>query len=342
MSIPGIPNNFQVQQGNRQVFLSWNISAGATSYSVQKSTDGVTFSTLASPATNYYLDTAVSVGTLYYYQVASSNGSGTSPYTPNQSIIPAGTAGLSLGQLRLNAQQRADRVNSNFVTMTEWNSYINQAAFELYDLLVTLFEDYYMAPAFQFSVNGTSQFYPVPDGSSTYVNVNNQTAPAFYKLLGVDCGLGAQGNAWVTLKKFQFISRNRYVYPNVTSTFLGVFNLQYRLMGNQIEFIPTPAGNQLMQMWYIPRMTQLLQDTDILDGVSGWTEYVIVRAAKYALDKEESDTTKLDQQLLFLKDRIESSGDKRDAGQPDQISDVKNNSGYGGGWNDSDGPWGGR
>ena len=77
-------------------------------------------------------------------------------------------------------------------------------------------------------------------------------------------------------------------------------------------------------------MPQLLQDTDVLDGISGWTQYVIIRAAKYALDKEESDTTKLDAELLYLKGRIEESAMNRDAGQPDTISDTRFRTGFGG------------
>jgi hypothetical protein len=80
----------------------------------------------------------------------------------------------------------------------------------------------------------------------------------------------------------------------------------------------------------------LLADTDITTtGISGWIEYVIVRAAKYALDKEESDTSKLDAQLLYLKGRIEESAQNRDAGIPDKISDIRGSGWYGqtgGGW----------
>jgi len=102
------------------------------------------------------------------------------------------------------------------------------------------------------------------------------------------------------------------------------------VMGHQIMFIPTPSAGQAIRLWYIPRLTELLQDTDTTDvSISGWIEYVIVRAAKYALDKEESDSTKLDQELLFLKARIEETASNRDAGQPDRISDTRSGNGNG-------------
>lgn len=317
MAIPAQPINFYVQQGDGQVFLSWDISAGATSYSVQRSTDGVSFTTIASPVVNNYLDTTISVDTQYYYQIASTNGSGTSGYTGPQGIVATLAGKISLGELRLRAQQRADRVNSNFLTLPEWNFNINKSYYELYDLLITVYEDYYVAPRLAFQTNGSSQLYDLPNGQ------NYAAAPALYKLYGVDCGLDNSSNAWVTLKKFDFIARNRYVYPQITSTFLGVFNLQYRMVGSQIMFIPTPAGNQTIGLWYYPRLKWLLKDTDSMDGISGWDDYVIIDAAIKALRKEESDTTELEREKLAMTDRILGSATNRDAGQPDTISNSR-------------------
>lgn len=325
MAVPGTPTGYILQQANGQVLLSWELMAGATSYKVQKSTDGVSYSTLATPATNFYLDTAVTVGTLYYYQVASTNGSGDSSYATPQNIVPTMNGQMALGQIRLAAQQRADMQNSNFVKTVEWNSYINQSAFELYDLLTTLYEDFYLAPCVLLQTDGTSQDYDLPDGIEEFMDMEGAefVAKPFYKLAGVDCGLALNSNAWVTLKKFNFISRNRYVFPNITSTYLGVFNLRYRLLDNHISFIPTPSAGQFIRIWYVPRMTQLLADNDILDGVSGWTEYVIVDAAIKAMQKEESDASLLMAQKQALLDRIMATAMNRDQGQPDTISDTR-------------------
>lgn len=316
--IPGIPQNFVVQQANGQTLSTWNLVPGALFYYIQRSTDGITFSTIATPAPNSYVDTAVSTGTQYFYQVASVNVSGNSNFTNPQSIIPVNTGDLSLAQIRLMSKQRADMVNSQFVTDSEWNLYINQAAFELYDLLVTEYEDYFMKAPLLLTTDGSEQFTLPTD---------------FYKLLGVDLGLANNTNGWVTLKKFQFIERNRYVYPQINSTFFGVFNLQYRLMGNTLFFIPTPSAGQFLRIWYVPKLTELLQDTDILTGISGWGEYVIVDAAIRAKQKQEDDVSVLGAQKMMLIKRIEESAMNRDAGQPDCISatrfdDVGNGYGF--------------
>jgi hypothetical protein len=94
-------------------------------------------------------------------------------------------------------------------------------------------------------------------------------------------------------------------------------------------------------MWYAPKLKGLLLDTDLTTlGISGWIQYVIVRAAKYALDKEESDTSKLDAEILYLKTRIEQASQNRDAGIPDKISDTRVDYIYGG-WGENSGSQGG-
>ena len=334
MAAPAQPTGFWAQQGDGKCYLSWDITTGATSYSVYRSTDGVNFSSVGTPSTNEYTDSSVTVDTLYYYKVAAVNGSGTGPYTSPQTVIPTLNGRLSLGEIRLRAQQAADLENSLFISKPEWNFYINQSAKEFYDLLITAYEDYFIAPVLRFSTNGSSQFYDLPNGQ------NYSGVKPFYKLYGVDCGLDNSNNAWVSLKKFDFIQRNRYVFPQINSTFLGVFNLQYRLLGDQIEFIPTPSANQYIGLWYFPRLPALLKDTDSLDGFSGWTEYVIVDAAIKATRKQEGDTTLLNAQKMMLKQRIEQTAQNRDAGQPDNISDTRSwGNRYG--TANGDGPYGG-
>ncbi len=361
MAIPGTPNNFLVQTANSQNLVSWDQSPGATSYIIQRSLDNVSFTNLAtvsgSPLATSYIDTSVIRGTEYWYQVAASNISGTSPYTQSQSVIPVIAGEMTLGQIRLAAQQKADRVNSQFVTTEEWNQYINRSMYELYDLVLDTYENYFMATPIQFVSDGATFMYNLPDGQTTYqngINANlNFTAPPFYKLLGVDLALNNAMNAYVTVNKFNFIDRNRFVYPNTASTIYGVFNLQYRLVsqmsnqtGNrvdQIMFIPTPAAGQAIRIWYAPRLPLLLQDSDAtISGINGFLEYVITRAAMYALQKEESPSDHLMQELAFLRTRIEESAANRDAAQGDTVSDTTQSNwanGWFGGNNGSIGGW---
>lgn len=354
MAVPSAPTGSTtfLQKGNNQVLVSWSPVATALSYKVQRSTNGITYSALASGVTAFfYRDTTVVQGTQYWYKVAATNADGDSAYTDATqnygseytSIVPTVAGTDALQTLRYLAQCRADKINSQSIQTPEWNSFINLAADELYDLITTTFEDYNMYQPVYFNTDGSSSRYPLPDGVTTFLTAAGATItpPPIYKLSGIDLGLNNAANGFVTLPKYNFIDRNRYVFPNTASTIYGVFGLQYRFIGNVIQFIPQPSSAQPIGLWFIPRRTQLLLETDICDGYGGWNDYIIARAAKYALDKEESDTTKLDAEILFLKQRIEEAAPNRDEGQPDTISDSRNASGFGpdggGGWN---GPFG--
>jgi hypothetical protein len=194
-------------------------------------------------------------------------------------------------------------------------------------------DNYYVASPLQFDCDGSSQQYALPNGT------NYDGADPFYKLLGVDLQLGNQQDSFVTLKPFNFSDRNRYAVPNFQS-FYGVTNLRYRLNGDNIWFTPIPASNQTIQLWYVPRLEQLTSDSDTCDGISGWTEYIIVDACIKCLTKEESDPSVFMAQKDALIRRIEAAGENRDAANPATVADTQaqgtgwaigNGGGYGSG-----------
>lgn len=219
---------------------------------------------------------------------------------------------MQLSDLITAVRQRADMVNSQFVSDTELTSYINQSYFELYDLLVQKFgDDYYVkTPAYTITTDGTTDQYALPSD--------------FYKLLGVDLLVnGAQGSA-ISVKPFNFGERNRYSAPNFQQ-FYGVTNLRYKLTGNYLWLTPRAQAGQTIQLWYVPRLTQLVNSTDTLDGISGWTEYVICDSAIKCMQKEESDVSVLMAQKAGLIQRIESAAENRDAGEPMTVTDNSSN-----------------
>lgn len=337
--IPYQPQNLTAEQDSASILLTWSGSLGATFYQIQRSTDGVNFTNLATSTTNQYLDSFPGIGIKFYYQVAGVSGAGTSVYSSIVSMITAPPSEMSLGELRLRCQQKADRENSNFLNNSEWNFNIRLSMYELYDLLMTSYEEYFAQSYVAIQTNGQTANYPLPDGATNYLGNNyNGTsgvpAPAFYKLAGMDLNVNTSvlTPSRVSLLRFDFIKRNQYVYPNSTSTIYGVYNMRYRIMGNNINIIPTPAGNQTLIAWYSGRLPRLLLDTDLTTiGTSGWLNYVIARTAKYALDKEEeTDTSKLGEEILFLKTRIEQAASNRDEGQADTISETRQDSIYGG------------
>jgi dsDNA-binding SOS-regulon protein len=76
-------------------------------------------------------------------------------------------------------------------------------------------------------------------------------------------------------------------------------------------------------MWYAPRPQALLADTDLIDGIAGWEEYVIVEACIKAKTKQEDDVSVFMAQKQELLKRIEDAAENRDIGDPETVSDSK-------------------
>jgi hypothetical protein len=214
----------------------------------------------------------------------------------------------TLASLRLAAQQRADMENDPFVGDDEWRRYLNTGVFELFEKLVEAYGDnYFRAPPYRFGVEG--QMAPLP--------------PDLYKLMGVDIGTPGQNDGWVSIKPFEESERNNYLFQNQRS-YIGMADVRYQMQGNKLRFIPSPQSQQF-QMHYIPRPSPLVNETDILDGFSGWEDYVIVRAAIQGRVKQETDVTDLTRDLNGLRQRIEGISKNRNAGHPHKVQRVRDN-----------------
>ena len=90
---PATPTGLMAAATSGQVALTWNASAGATSYKVGRAlTTGGPYTNIASPVANSYTDASVTNGTTYYYVVAASNASGTSSNSSEVSAVPSATS----------------------------------------------------------------------------------------------------------------------------------------------------------------------------------------------------------------------------------------------------------
>lgn len=198
----------------------------------------------------------------------------------------------TLLQIRDRCKQESDNVNSSFLTDAEWDNLINSSYRELYGLLVQAYgEDYFVQTpqtGYTFTTDGINQFFALPTD--------------FFKLLGVDVMVTSPAQ-WASLKPFAFADRNR----------VTMFNTQI------------PMAGQTVRVFYVPRLTDLVLDPDVLVAgvtLNGWEEYIIADCAMKALAKEESDVTVVAARKRALVDRLEAEASNRDAGNPARIVDV--------------------
>lgn len=209
--------------------------------------------------------------------------------------------GVSLTTLRSRVRTRADMVNSTFVSDAEVTQFINDAAQELHELIVQNFGDDYFSPqVHSFTTVAGTEAYNLP------------TSPAFFKLLGISLQIDG---AWRPIRKFAFSAREFYREDTGGRP-------RYRLEQSTFRLLPAPAGVYSGKLWYVPKLTLLVNGADELEGVHGWEEFVVVSAAIGCVLKEEGDISSLQLAKQEQVQRIQRASARRDPGAPHQVVDV--------------------
>lgn len=213
---------------------------------------------------------------------------------------------IALSDLRTRILERADMLNSQFISTAELNAIINGEGAELHDLVVSRFED-------QFT---TSLNFSITSGNSYPLT------STFYKLRGVDFDDGnGQFNA---IRKYDWAARNR----RVAGGFWRSRTLSYRLVGSNLLITPDDQALGNYRLWYIPPYVDLVADGDLLDYPQYWHECVIAGGAAKCLAKEESDPSAQFQLKAAMQQRIMAMAANRDAGAPERVERVRRNYDY--------------
>lgn len=216
-------------------------------------------------------------------------------------------ATITVGTIKTRARQKADMVNSNYVTDAELLNYVNEAFFNFYDLITSSFEDYNLTGPSSFSISAGSNTYSLPSD--------------FYKLVGVDRALDSSATEFYALDRYTWSKRNRYTRSNY---FSGTFSkkLMYRITGGSLRVIPESDAPGNYQLWYIPLATALTSDSDTIERYNGFEEIIVIDAAIKMLNKEESDVNLLMLERQRQEMRLQKMLIDRDIANADRVEDV--------------------
>lgn len=220
---------------------------------------------------------------------------------------------VTLQQLMDRSRQRADQVNSGFVTDSELISWINVYKREYEDLLVRTFGADYSATSATFSATANTENY----------NLSALTGGTFYKLQGLDAADSTSPTGWRDVKAFNFHDRNKTHMPNTVLPIQANGEIRYRVWGPNLTLRPVPTGTISMKLWWTPQTVALSVTTDSFDDVNGWSELIVLDTAIAMKDKEESDTSVLQNDRQRIVQRITEMAPNRDAGDPHTIADVQ-------------------
>ena len=158
---------------------------------------------------------------------------------------------LTLEQAILEVRRRSDMEHSQFVTDAEIKSYIQMSYTELYDLIVSRFEDYYI----------TDTLFSLTEEDNTYTIPSN-----LYKIRGVDLITGAGPDDFVSLSKWNF--QERGLASSLPVRVTGYRTVQYRLLGQEMTMMPANNAPGSYRLWYIPACPTLAAPSDEIKGIS--------------------------------------------------------------------------
>ena len=215
----------------------------------------------------------------------------------------------TLQNLRDRARAAADMTGSSFVSDSEANVWINQGLFELYDLVVSAYEDYFTSPA---------------PTTLTIASGNIVSLPAdFYKLRKLQYSASGTDGSYQPCKPFNlsdnFANGGADFYTAVWS------NRRYRVMGDSLLIEPAASAPGSYLLHYVPAPTALVSNSDeIPSSLSkfGWDEYIVLYVAERMLNKEESPSSDVRNLRGEIAGRIAQMSGNRQADQAEQVADV--------------------
>lgn len=215
---------------------------------------------------------------------------------------------MTLGELKTLIRQRADQENSEFISESELDSYVNASCGELFDLLVNTNEDYYTSSS-GITVSDSSGILPLPTNC--------------YKIRGVDYAI--DNTRYQTVRSFEFLSRNQL---NNSDSLLGNYpfhpQVRYKILGNNLMLLPASQANGTYKLWFIPYFTILSSDSSSVDSAMlPWIEYVVADCAAKLAAKEESDLRPFLAAKDGMRQRIQATATIRDQSEPHQVTRTR-------------------
>lgn len=211
-----------------------------------------------------------------------------------------------LDALRADAYKRADVESSdNRHPAADVTRYLNQGGAALRDLIM--------------DVRGREFFRKLtPQTITTTANTTNYALSSdFYLLLSVR----RVNNGGEMLEPFSVMEEAELRDPaNVQA-----FPCFYELRQATIELLPLHSAGTTIIVDYVPTFTDLVADSDVLEGFDGWEDYVVDYAARRMLVKDEelAHAAAVERDMVVTAQRIQALAPKRDLFRARRVRDVR-------------------
>ena len=227
---------------------------------------------------------------------------------------------------RSNLEGSIDYTNAGnkFCTVAELTDLLNSSyANEVWDLLREFVGDNYCrsVPPFTLTTNANQTLYQCPADLLAIISVDVYINGAF---------------AWSARRYYEF---ERNLLKAVPFGWNTGYPVRYQLQGmgtaQSINFLSIPESSYRVDLNYIKNAPVLVNLTDTLDDVNGWSEIAVLDAASKLLIKDgQLDVAQyLDARKNALVAKVRAMGPQRHAGEPEVVNQLQQNGLWGnGGW----------
>lgn len=244
--------------------------------------------------------------------------------------------------LRARVRTVVRQPNANgFISDTELNRLLNEAAYELYDLLIAARGELYYTTEWAFNTVVGQRRYVLPTKFYRLVGINITSQPGVpseeVPLLEAPQVTPPVNAVWLELPRMSMAEWHRQdslygsTYSILKYTLTGMGNNGTNQQKAEIALYPVPSGIYCINLMYIPVLDLSgapVSAEPVYDGINGWEDYIVYSVASVVAGMQEDSNDLWLAKKAELKKRIEALAPTRDRVQPVQVADR---------WDDA--PW---
>ncbi len=240
---------------------------------------------------------------------------------------------VSADELEQRVRERADMVDSQFVTSAEVQRFLEAAWQELYAIMVASGEDLFIRRA---RISNSKVDPLVTENGDLIVTENGDVI-----IVGGVVTQNSYINLPAQMKALRLVKHvdglrlrkaTLHDLENWTSSSRANKPLFYRLEMDplndflRLEFQPPPDKSYDFDLFYVPALSlrEFLTTSYVSIPVRGWDEYLVLTAAAKALNKEETDIANVMKERADLTERIKSDLSPFDKSEPDVVAQIAN------------------
>ncbi len=210
---------------------------------------------------------------------------------------------VALSALRTRVQQRADQVDSNYIGTAELNNYINEALNWVH---------------YEMTCSG---IYPQESSTDiTATGADSYTLPEMVSVLSVE---RVSGSSYTPLRRIE--KPEVAALRSISSGVAIMYDVSWGLRAApSLRLYPKPPGG-VYTVRYVPPVTPLSLDADVIYAGFGWDELIVVSAAIKCIHRENGDTRHLERERDLLLARLQREVHSRDWTYANRITPTYDN-----------------